>query len=176
MLLEVSLAILWSVWTWQLLESSFCSKWAVISRHAFTSSLSSAVAICVCFPYCILLNSSSGKKSIVLFLKGFLWSNCFRNANLQSFLSEIHRLAWHARKRPRKVLRQRHLINHYSLKSMAEEHTELNSCLLCCCCCCCVASVVSDSVRPHRRQPPGSSVPGILQARALECVAISFSN
>ena len=23
----------------------------------------------------------------------------------------------------------------------------------CCCCCCCVASVVSDSVRPHRRQP-----------------------
>ena len=22
-----------------------------------------------------------------------------------------------------------------------------------CCCCCCVASVVSDSVRPHRRQP-----------------------
>ena len=26
--------------------------------------------------------------------------------------------------------------------------------LLCCCCCCWVASVVSDSVRPHRRQPP----------------------
>ena len=25
--------------------------------------------------------------------------------------------------------------------------------LLCCCCCCSVASVVSDSVRPHRRQP-----------------------
>ena len=24
---------------------------------------------------------------------------------------------------------------------------------LCCCCCCCVASVVSDSVRPHRWQP-----------------------
>ena len=23
----------------------------------------------------------------------------------------------------------------------------------CCCCCCCVTSVVSDSVRPHRRQP-----------------------
>ena len=23
----------------------------------------------------------------------------------------------------------------------------------CCCCCCCVASVVSDSVWPHRRQP-----------------------
>ena len=25
--------------------------------------------------------------------------------------------------------------------------------LVCCCCCCYVASVVSDSVRPHRRQP-----------------------
>ena len=93
-----------------------------------------------------------------------------------------------------------------------------------CCCCCQVASVVSDSVQPHRRQPtglpcpwdspgkntgvgchfllqcmkvknesevaqscptpsdpmdcspPGSPVPGILQARTLEWVAISFSN
>ena len=27
------------------------------------------------------------------------------------------------------------------------------SCFCCCCCCCWVASVVSDSVRPHRRQP-----------------------
>ena len=92
------------------------------------------------------------------------------------------------------------------------------------CCCCCVTSVMSDSVRPHRRQPtrllhpwdspgkntgvgchfllqcmkvksegevaqlcptlcdpidsspPGSSIPGILQARVLEGVAISFSN
>ena len=30
--------------------------------------------------------------------------------------------------------------------------TERKHCC-CCCCCCCVASVVSDSVRPHRRQP-----------------------
>jgi len=29
---------------------------------------------------------------------------------------------------------------------------------------------------PHRQQPPGSPVPGILQARTLECVAIFFSN
>ena len=29
---------------------------------------------------------------------------------------------------------------------------------------------------PHRRQPPGSPVPGILQARTLEWVAIFFSN
>ena len=35
---------------------------------------------------------------------------------------------------------------------------------------------MSDSVRPHRRQPTGSPVPGILQARTLEWVAISFSN
>jgi len=39
-----------------------------------------------------------------------------------------------------------------------------------------VASVVSDSVQPHRGSPPGSPVPGILQARTLEWVAISFSN
>ena len=44
------------------------------------------------------------------------------------------------------------------------------------CCCCQVASVMSDSVRPHRWQPTGSPVPGILQARTLEWVAISFSN
>ena len=41
------------------------------------------------------------------------------------------------------------------------------------CCCCCVSSVVSDSVRPHRRQPTRLPVPGILQARTLEWVAIS---
>ena len=35
---------------------------------------------------------------------------------------------------------------------------------------------MSDSVRPHRGSPPGSPVPGILQARTLEWVAISFSN
>ena len=35
---------------------------------------------------------------------------------------------------------------------------------------------MSDSVWPHRQQPPGSPVPGILQARTLEWVVISFSN
>ena len=29
----------------------------------------------------------------------------------------------------------------------------LNKLQTCCCCCCLVASVMSDSVRPHRRQP-----------------------
>ena len=52
---------------------------------------------------------------------------------------------------------------------------------VCCCCCCYVASVVSDSVRSHRRKPtdgspPGYPVPGILQARTLEWAAISLSN
>ena len=38
-------------------------------------------------------------------------------------------------------------------------------------------SVISNSVRSHRRgSPPGCPVPGILQARALEWVAISFSS
>ena len=41
-----------------------------------------------------------------------------------------------------------------------------------------VTSVVSDSVRPSPidSSPSGSPVPGILQARTLEWVAISFSN
>ena len=39
----------------------------------------------------------------------------------------------------------------FSLKGVATP--QMSGC--CCCCCCCyeVASVVSDSVRPHRRQP-----------------------
>ena len=36
--------------------------------------------------------------------------------------------------------------------------------------------VVSDSVRPRRWQPTRFPIPGILQARTLEWVAISFSN
>ena len=43
-------------------------------------------------------------------------------------------------------------------------------------CCCYVTSVVSDSVQPHDSSPPGSPIAGILQARTLEWVAISFSN
>ena len=37
-------------------------------------------------------------------------------------------------------------------------------------------SVVSDSVRPHRRQPTRHPVPGTLQAGTLEWVAIAVSN
>ena len=37
-------------------------------------------------------------------------------------------------------------------------------------------SVVSDSVQRQSSSPPGSPVPGILQARTLEWVATSFSN
>ena len=61
---------------------------------------------------------------------------------------------------------------HHGHDEVFQFHTKYNGC----CCCCQVASVVSDSVRPHRRQRTGSPVPGILQARALEQVAISFSN
>ena len=35
---------------------------------------------------------------------------------------------------------------------------------------------MSDSVQPIHGSPPGSPIPGILQARTLEWVAISFSN
>ena len=35
---------------------------------------------------------------------------------------------------------------------------------------------MSDSVQPHSGSPPGSPVPGILQARTLEWVAIAFSD
>ena len=45
-----------------------------------------------------------------------------------------------------------------------------------CSCFCKVASVVSDSVRPHRRHPARLSIPGILQTRTQEWVAISFSS
>ena len=45
------------------------------------------------------------------------------------------------------------------------------------CCCCYVTSVVSKTLSdPMDSSPPGSPVPGILQARTLEWVAISFSN
>ena len=40
---------------------------------------------------------------------------------------------------------------------------------------CYVASAVSDSLQPTGHSPPGSSVPGILQARRLEWVAMAFS-
>ena len=42
-------------------------------------------------------------------------------------------------------------------------------------CCCCVTLVVSNSVQPQRWQPTRLPVPGILQARTLEWVTISFS-
>ena len=46
---------------------------------------------------------------------------------------------------------------------------------LCHCCCCSVTSVVSTLCDTIDGSPPGSPVPGTLQARVLEWVAISFS-
>ena len=58
-----------------------------------------------------------------------------------------------------------------------EKFSSKASILICCCYCCCyVASALSNSVRPRRRQPTRPRVPGILQARVLEWVAISSSN
>ena len=47
---------------------------------------------------------------------------------------------------------------------------------VCCCCCCCVASVVSDSVRLHRRQPTRLPRPRDSPGKNTGVVAISFSN
>ena len=46
----------------------------------------------------------------------------------------------------------------------------------CCCCCCWVAQSCPTLCNPVDGSPPGSPIPGILQARTLEWVAISFSN
>ena len=43
-------------------------------------------------------------------------------------------------------------------------------------CCCCVAQSCSTLCDPRDGSPPGSTILGILQARTLEWVAISFSN
>ena len=53
-------------------------------------------------------------------------------------------------------------------------------CCCCCCCCCCITSVVSDSVRPHRRQTtrlprpwdsPGKN-PGVGCHFLLQCMKV----
>ena len=62
------------------------------------------------------------------------------------------------------------------LREIVKDRKAWCAAVCCCCCCCCVASVVSNSVQPHRWQPTRLPVPGILQARTLEWVAISFSN
>ena len=47
----------------------------------------------------------------------------------------------------------RTLETHPWANTSSQRHVN-NFCITCCCCCCCwVASVVSDSVQPHRRQP-----------------------
>ena len=45
-----------------------------------------------------------------------------------------------------------------------------------CCCCCLSLQSCPTLCYPVDGSPPGSPIPGILQARTLEWVAISFSN
>ena len=45
-----------------------------------------------------------------------------------------------------------------------------------CCCCCWVAQSCPTLCDPRDGSPPGSPVPGVLQARTLEWVAMSFSS
>ena len=92
--------------------------------------------------------------------------------------SWAHYLIWFLRVAIKCLLRERKNINNPSTWPYLQQFLlSYPNILWCCCCyCCCqVASVMSNSVRPHRRQPTGSPVPGILQARTLEWLAISFS-
>ena len=67
----------------------------------------------------------------------------------------------------------RHVHSH----KLVQEACLLYPCVhrLCCCCCCWVAQSCLTLCNPIDSSPPGSPVPGILQARTLEWVAISFS-
>ena len=56
-------------------------------------------------------------------------------------------------------------------KSLLQHHSSKA-----CCCCCQVASVVSDSVPPHRRQPTRLRCPWDSPGKNNEWIAISFSN
>ena len=67
-------------------------------------------------------------------------------------------------------------IFHSIVLTSSHVHISKSSVFNCCYCCCQVTSVVSNSVRPHKRSPQSPAVPGILQARTLEWVAISSSN
>ena len=58
------------------------------------------------------------------------------------------------------------------MKVLVLESRELDSNL---CCCCWVTSACLTLCNPRDGSPSGSPVPGILQARTLEWVAISFS-
>ena len=65
----------------------------------------------------------------------------------------------------------------YRERDMSLSSWSLCSRCVCVCVCVCVSrSVVFYSLQPMDCSPPGSSVHGILQARILECVAISFSS
>ena len=44
-------------------------------------------------------------------------------------------------------------VSHTLVFDFAVSTQPLHCSRVCCCCCCCVASVVSNSVQPHRRQP-----------------------
>ena len=63
---------------------------------------------------------------------------------------------------------------HHQLPEFTQTHVHRVG--LCCCCCCWVTSSCPTLCDPIDSSPPGSPVPGILQARTPEWVAISFSN
>ena len=84
------------------------------------------------------------------------------------------------RKREVRYLAHGHTESKWQRCSLNLGHLAPESVHLRCCCCCCVASVVSDSVRPHRRQPtrlhrpwdsPGKNT-GVGRHFLLQCMKV----
>ena len=72
-----------------------------------------------------------------------------------------------------------HTHTHKQMFIEVSQQPKLEAIKICsCCCCCCAKSLQSCPTLcdPIDGSPPRSPVPGILQARTLEWVAISFSN
>ena len=72
-----------------------------------------------------------------------------------------------------------HTHTHTQMFIEVSQQPKLEAIKICsCCCCCCAKSLQSCPTLcdPIDGSPPRSPVPGILQARTLEWVAISFSN
>ena len=66
---------------------------------------------------------------------------------------------------------------HWGVLFLSSENLQpnLRALLASCCCCCLVTKLCPALFSPVDCSPPGSSIHGILQARILEQVAVSFS-
>ena len=86
----------------------------------------------------------------------------------------VRSLVWEDPARSRATKPLRHKDRAHELQLLKSKHPKAHA-LTRAAAAAAVTSVVSDSVRPHRRQPTRLLCPWGLQARILEWVAISFS-